>query len=364
MIIPLITLFGIVILIILHELGHFVTAKKFNLKVEEFGVGFPPRVTGKKIGETLYSLNWLPLGGFVKISGEGEERESLEALPEEEKKRLFAFQKPWKKALVVSAGVIVNFVSGWLILFAVFLIGTPRGLIINTVQPNSPAAISGIQANDLVLGFGTPLALINERKDASSNEDLRAEFINFINTHEEQTIELLVRSDEKERVVSVDLKKATEEGRGVLGVQFTEVGIQQQSFFEALKKSFSQAVTIIILTVQSLGDLLRNLFSKAEISKDVIGPVGIFSFAYETGKVNLIYLLQLLSIISLNLAVLNLIPFPALDGGHLLFIAIEKLKGSPINKQVKLIANIAGVGLLLLLALVLTVRDVQNVFFS
>ncbi len=364
MIIPLITLFGIVVLIILHELGHFLTAKKFNLKVEEFGVGFPPRITGKKVGETLYSLNWLPLGGFVKISGEGEDQEALEALPEEEKRRLFAFQKPWKKALIVSAGVMVNFLSGWLILFVVFLIGTPRGLIINTVQPNSPAAVSGIQANDLVLGFGTPISLINERNIAPSNEDLRAEFINFINAHEGKTIDLLVRSNDKEKMISVDLKKPTEEGRGVLGVQFTEVGIQQQSFFEAFKKSFSQAVTIITLTVQSLGDLIGNLFSKAEISKDVIGPVGIFSFAYETGKVNLIYLLQLLSIISLNLAVLNLIPFPALDGGHLLFIAIEKLKGSPISKQIKLVANVTGVGLLLLLAVILTVRDVQNVFFS
>lgn len=363
MIITIITVLGIAALIVAHEWGHFWTAKKFNLKVEEFGVGFPPRLLQKKKGETTYSLNLLPLGGFVRIAGEGESAEDLQDIPEEERKRLFFFQKPWKKAVVVVAGVFMNLVLGWLILATVFLIGTPQGIVINEVRDTSPAASADLKANDIILGYGNPLQRIEDR-----NPDLDTlpaqDFIAFVKGSAETEIELLIQNQGGEKTVRVTPELNPESNQGSLGIRLTDIGIPRQNLLDALSKSLKQATTIVFLTFQSLFDLVRSLFLEAQVPEGVVGPVGIFHFAQETGGINLIYLLHLMSIISLNLAVLNLIPFPGLDGGHLLFILIEKITGGPMRKNTKLVAQVAGIGLLLLLMVTLTFRDVQRIFFS
>ncbi|MEK7094036.1 MAG: site-2 protease family protein [Patescibacteria group bacterium] len=364
MIITVLTVLGIAALIVAHEWGHFWAAKKFNLKVEEFGVGFPPRIFKKKRGETIYSLNWLPLGGFVKIAGEGELEEDLKDVSEADKKRLFFYQKPWKKALVVVAGVSMNLILGWLILTAVFLIGTPQGIAINEVQEASPAATVGLKANDIIIGYGgEPIQKIEDHGKNTTIPPVR-QFISFTTENRGKEITLLVRSTIGERVVLVTPRLNPEPNQGSLGIRLTDIGIPRQNLPNALTKSFAQTKIIVYLTTQSLFDLLKSLFIEAQVPEGVVGPVGIFHFAQETGGINIVYLLHLLAIISLNLAVLNLIPFPALDGGHLLFILIEKLKGSPLKRHTKLIANTAGVGLLVLLMLTLTFRDIQRIFFS
>lgn len=357
MLVVFITVFGIASLILVHELGHFLVAKKFGLRVDEFGIGFPPRILKKKIGETLYSLNWIPLGGFVKIAGEGED---LQDFREEEKDRLFAFQRPWKKALVVSAGVLVNFVVGWFILFLVFLIGTPQGILVSSLEEGGPAALSGFQSGDVVVGFGDSLESI--RSLSSIEETPSLQFTHFISERADKNVYFEITRQGQSQIFPVFL--GMKEGSGFLGVRFTEVGILRHSFIDAFTDSFFQTIYIISATFQSLFDLIRGALFEAKISEGVVGPVGIFSFAHETGQVSLVYLLQLLSIISLNLAVLNLIPIPALDGGHLLFILIEKIKGSAVGQRARIIAHSLGVSFLVLLVIALTVRDVQRIFFS
>ncbi|MEK7187744.1 MAG: M50 family metallopeptidase [Patescibacteria group bacterium] len=361
MLITLATILGIAVLIVAHEWGHFWAAKKFHLKVEEFGVGFPPRLFSKRKGETVYSFNVLPLGGFVKIAGEGENEEDLKHLSAEEKKRLFTFQKPWKRAVVIGAGIAMNFLLGWLILTTVFLIGTPQGIAIGDVEKGSPAEIAGLKQGEVIMGFGETVTTAETAIE--NGESLAHDFSQFVDQHKGREIQLFVETDGKKVLIPVTLRTMPEPNQGTLGIRFTAIGIPRQGFFEAIRRSFEQAVVIVVLTVQGLANLLRDIFFKASIPEDVVGPVGIFRFAQETGKINLIYLLHLMSVISLNLAVLNAIPFPALDGGHLLFIFIEKLKGSAIRTKTKLVINTTGISLLILLMLVLTVREVQNLAF-
>jgi regulator of sigma E protease len=363
MIATLITILGIATLIVAHEWGHFWAAKKFNLKVEEFGVGFPPRLFKREKGGTVYSLNWLPLGGFVRIAGEGESEEYLEKVPEADRKRLFFFQKPWKKALVVSAGIVMNLLAGWLILTAVFLIGTPPGIIISAVESGSPAEIAGFKVNDIIIGYGEPLKKIDEA-EGENKLIPSSNFTAFINSYKGKEIKLLVHRENDEVVISVTPRINPEPDQGALGVRFAEIGIPRQNILSALIKSFQESALIFALTAQSLLTLFQNIFSQATVPEGVVGPIGIFHFAYETGNISIVYLLHFMSLISLNLAVLNLIPLPVLDGGHLLFICIEKIKGSPIRKRTKLVFNTAGVSLLMLLMTVLTFRDIQRIFFS
>src|SRR3989344_1140270 len=154
--ITLLTILGLSFLILGHEAGHFFTAKAFRLKIDEFGFGFPPRMFAKKRGETEYSFNWLPFGGFVKIAGENDTPSGpaeLQAVPEGEKKRYFAFQPAWKRVVIIVAGVAINFIIGWLLLSIVFMVGTPQIVVVTGVQANSPAALAGFHEGGVIKGF-------------------------------------------------------------------------------------------------------------------------------------------------------------------------------------------------------------------
>ncbi|MEK7547146.1 MAG: M50 family metallopeptidase [Patescibacteria group bacterium] len=368
MIIGLIVFFGLVILILGHEAGHFLTAKLFGMKVDEFGFGFPPRIKawrfGTKKGETLrqaqgetlrqaqgeteYSLNWLPFGGFVKISGEEEQitnPEKLQSLSPEEKKHYFLFQSAWRRFIVIASGVLVNFVFGWLIISFIFMVGTPPVLVINGVQPGSPAEKSGIVAGDIIKNY--------------SNAD---DFVGFINQHRGQQVNLeIIRGNENLSITAVP-RIPISENDGALGVQFSESGVKPSGFFQALASGFRESIFICQATVSAIYELFKNLFLHGSLLAGVVGPVGIFSVAEKTGSIGLIYLAQLMGIISLNLAVLNLIPFPALDGGRLLLIVVEKIKGSPVPLKAQSLVNGVGFAVLLLLMVAITVRDVVDLF--
>lgn len=348
MLIFLIVLIGLSLLILVHEAGHFWAAKKFGLKVDEFGFGFPPRIFAWKKGETEYSLNWLPFGGFVRIAGETDrlqDIEKLEALPAEEKKRIFVFQKAWKRSVIILAGVAVNFVAGWLLLAVLFMAGSPQILLISGVESGSPADRAGVKAGDVILGYTQSQA-----------------FIDFVNQNRGREITLDLSRGGKETEVKAVPRAESQVNQGALGIFLDEAGIPRYGFFravwEGLKFSFILAGQVFI----SLIDLLKNLFLRAELLQGVVGPLGIFGVAEQAGKIGLIYLVQLLALISINLAVMNLVPFPALDGGRFFLILLEKVKGSPISVKLEGIINVIGFGLLLILMILLTFRDISNFF--
>jgi regulator of sigma E protease len=340
---------GLSLLILGHEAGHFFVAKLFGLKVDEFGIGFPPRMTAKKFGETEYSINWLPFGGFVRISGERGEFEGISPegeMPEvtdADKARLFYNQPAWKKSVIMLAGVFMNFILGWLLIAAVFMIGVPQTLVISATEPGSPAATAGLQAGDVVKGY----------TDSQS-------FISYVNANKGQPITLTVIRNDKDMSYTITPRANPPADQGALGVALEEGGAARENFFQALWDALQDAVIISWLTLQAFYELIKQIFVHASIPADVVGPVGIFGIAEETGRIGLAYLLQFLGIISLNLMIVNCIPFPALDGGRFLMVIVEKIKGSPMPYKVETIINGVGFALLIALMVVLTVRDIHG----
>ena len=348
MLIAIIVIAGLAILILGHEAGHFFVAKLFGMKVDEFGFGFPPRIKAIKKGETEYSLNWLPFGGFVKISGEEEQitnPEKLQSLPPEEKKRYFLFQPAWKRFLVIASGVLVNFIIGWLAISFVLMVGAPPLIVVNGIQPGSPAEKAGIATGDII-------------KNYSASGD----FKNFIDENRgRQTTFEIIRGGKDLKFTAVP-RVSTGPNEGALGVEFSQAGIERQKFFPALVSGFKESILISRATISAFYELFKNLIVHGSLMAGVVGPVGIFVVAEQTGQIGLVYLLQLIGLISLNLAVLNLIPFPALDGGRLFLIILEKVKGSPVSIKTQSLINGVGFVLLLFLMAIITVRDVVNLF--
>jgi regulator of sigma E protease len=335
---------GFSFLILAHEAGHFFMARKFNMKVEEFGFGLPPRIWGKRIGETIYSINLLPFGGFVHIAGETDKPdENLNKIKEEEKHRLFYYQRPRNKAFVVIAGVLTNFLIGWILISLIFMIGQPFAIIVGRVLPNSPASRAGILEGDLILNF-------------SNENDLR----NYIASNPNKEITLNIQRGKNK--ITVSLIPELKNGKGFAGIAFSGGEIKKERPDKALIKGFTTSIEIVKMNAISFYALISNLIEGRGIIEGVMGPVGIVSFSKKIGDISLIYLLNLFGIISVSLAFINLIPFPALDGGRLIFVFIEKIKGSPVSYKIESIINSIGFILLLILIGVITIRDVKLLF--
>jgi len=337
------------VLILVHELGHFLAAKFLGLRVEEFGFGFPPRLFSKKIGETVYSVNLLPLGGFVKLYGETDEMDMIRGAGHHnqllEPERSFAAQKAWRKAVIVLAGILMNFLLGWLIVSAVFMIGAPKALIITNVISDSPAAAAGLRVGDQILGFSQS-----------------QEFIDFVQQHRGREINLDIRRNSENISVKAVPRLEVKNGEGALGVVFSEAGTERQSFLKSLGDGFLMSLAIIFSIFKSLAAVLMNLFTQGKLLENFVGPIGIFGVASQAASVGLVYLLQLIGLISLNLFALNILPFPALDGGRLLFVIIEKIKGAPLSPTLERSVNAIGFIILLILMIAISVRDVVRMF--
>ncbi len=342
----LIVLISLSILILVHELGHFLSAKIFGVRVHEFGFGFPPKILGKKIGETTYSLNLLPFGGFVKIHGEdGEETQD---------KQSFANQSVIRRSIIVLAGVFMNILLGWLILSAVFAIGSPRHLAISGISEESPAATANLKSGDLIL-------------EAKFNEHILKdpipvnEFINLVKSAEKNTITLKIKRGEAISEISLRGRSNPPPGQGSLGLSLLEIGFAKEPIFKSLAKGTAATLETLKLVTLGFFNFFSKLFVTPQIIETVTGPIGIFTLATQAGSFGIVYLFELIAFISLNLAVLNLIPFPALDGGRFLFLLIEKIKGGPVPRKFQLIVNAVGFVALIILMVIVTVKDITKI---
>lgn len=308
-----------------------------GLLVEEFGFGFPPRLFSKKIGETTYSLNLLPFGGFVKIFGEDS---SAAATAGQE--RSFAFQPAWKRALIIVAGVLMNFLLGWFLMSVIFMIGTPKAILITDIFPGSPAEVVGIMPQDQILGF-----------------EKANDFIDFVNKNRGKEIALDINRGGEELSFKVFPRV---EGDAPVGVSLVEVGVDKKPFFFAIWEGLKTASFIVAAIFGAFLNLIWGFLTQGKVLIDFVGPIGIFGVASQAGELGFLYLVQLIAMISLNLTVLNIFPFPALDGGRLLFVLVEKIKGSPLSPNFERSANTIGFILLLLAMVAITVRDITRLF--
>jgi len=327
-----ITLLLLVILIVGHEWGHFIAAKLLNIKVDEFGVGFPPKLFSKKWGETVYSFNLLPFGGFVKIHGE----DAIDGKGDDSK-RSFYTQPFWKKAIVISSGVLVNFMIGWIAFSVVLMMGVPHGVQIQSVAPESPAAKAGFVPGEIIAGF-----------------ESAEEFSVFI---EENRGRVIILND-REIIPRVDIP----EGEGALGISYIFNEDTSSGVFESIARGFKLTIDTLGAIFVSLGGFLWGIFTgNFAVLEEVSGPIGVFVVVKEATQLGLVYLVQLLGLISLNLAVLNTIPFPALDGGRLLFTSLQRFFGEKVfNKKLELIVNVAGFLFLISLMIMVTIKDIIN----
>ncbi len=335
MITVILALVFIVVLVLSHEFGHFMAAKLCGMQVDEFGFGFPPKIWGKKKGDTVYSLNLFPFGGFVKIHGE----ETLEEnASEEEKKKSFFFQPVWKKIIVLLAGVTMNFIIGWLALVAVFMIGIPQNVIITGVINGSPAARADLKAGDEILGFSQ-----------ASN------FVKYVSESTSTSVAVRVLTGTSEETLHITPQN------GRIGVYISNGGVPKEGIFSAMSNAVKVAADIFGLIFYTIYQIFAGLFAgHYGVVNDVVGPVGIYNMLSLSTKMGTAYVLQLLAFISVNLTAINIIPFPALDGGRILFLGIGKFLKKEVGRKVEAVANTAGFVLLFALIVAITLKDVVN----
>ena len=348
------------VLVFVHEFGHFIFAKRAGMKVEEFGFGFPPRIWGIKKGETLYSINAVPFGGFVKILGEdGEQRDNP---------RSFSSKPIGPRLLVIVAGVTMNFFLAVILLMITNFFGLRIGLIddktasiardksvqIIEVSKDSPADKAGVKLLDEVAGFklnGTFQAVYNA-------EDVQ----NFISENIGQPITIVINRNievlEKEIVPRLNPPA----GQGALGVSLALTGVVSYPWYEAVWRGVYDAVVLTMNTIIGYFVLFKTLLFQGKLIADVSGPVGIATLTGQAARIGINYLMQFTAMISINLAVLNIIPFPALDGGRALLIIVEKLKGSPVNKKAEQLINTFGFVFLIALMVYVTTKDIIRFF--
>jgi regulator of sigma E protease len=348
------------VLVFVHELGHFIAAKRAGMKVEEFGFGFPPRIWGIKRGETIYSINWIPFGGFVKIFGESEEGSN--------DPRSFSSARAGIRAGVSAAGVVMNFLLAVLLLSIANAVGLRVGLADETrakdakdvkiqiiqIAPSSPAERAGLKVLDEVIGFKT--------KEKEFKVNSIKEIQNIVNQNLGQELTIVLRSgkEEKEKVLTPRLNPPP--GEGALGISLAATEVIRYPWYKAIGRGLSDSVFILEHTAIGYGEIFKNLFVTGKAGAELSGPVGIAVITGQAARLGFSYLMQFVALISINLVILNIIPFPALDGGRLLFIGIEKLKGSPIPRKIENAVNAAGFALLLLLMVYITVKDVVKLF--
>lgn len=357
MLVTFIAFFAILlVLVLVHELGHFLAARKHGVKVEEFGFGFPPRLGGIKKGETLYSFNMLPLGGFVKIFGEDS------AFSDDP--RSFASKSIPKRASMLVAGVFFNLILAYLLFSFVLWFGMPvdasdplwegrvgdSQITILDVMKESAAERAGLQIGDVLVGL------------QSEEEILLPETIgqiqSFTRQHQGEVTGITVLRDEKQFQLSATLSGEGSE-EGILGIAMADIGIVREPWYRALWSGFRMTIATFTGTVKGLALLVGMLVSGESVSGLVSGPVGIFSIVGSSMEFGMSFVLVLVATLSVNLALINLIPFPALDGGRLLFLAIEGVRGRPINQKVSQWAHAVGFSLLILLMIIITYYDVK-----
>lgn len=336
------------VLVLVHEWGHFIVARYAGLTVEEFGFGFPPRIFKWKSGETVYSFNLLPLGGFVKILGEnGDESEINNS-------KSFSSKSAKVRGLVTVAGVVMNFLLGALFLIIGFYVGLPQ--VLNNTNEE---IAKNIQIQIVAIGHDSPaekagLKLGDAVKNFSEISDLQI----FINENKGKEISFEINRGKESIDIKLTPRINPPESEGAIGVALVKTGIISYPWYQAIWLGLKSAFIAVWEIVKGFSGLIKNLLVAGEIPKEVSGPVGIAVLTKQAANLGFVYLLQLVALISLNLAVLNLIPFPALDGGRLLFLGIEKIKGSKVNPKVENAIHGVGLALLLLLAVLITYRDI------
>lgn len=347
------------VLVFIHELGHYSIARIIGVKVEEFGLGLPPRAWGKKIGNTIYSLNWLPIGGFVKLAGEDEEEELAQKehhIPKAHIKEYFWARSKKERSAILVAGVTMNFLLAVCITSVLLLYGVkePSGRVtVETVQDGSPAALAGLHPGDLVKTVTAPT---NDMKKIRTPSDL----ISYVGLHKGESVVLTIDRQGEIKELHLVPRKDPPPGQGPMGVSVTDLEIRRYSLLEAPVMAFKINIERAYLMIVGIVDTIKKLVTMQAATADVAGPIGIAQVTGQAVKFGWRAVLEFMSILSLNLAILNILPIPALDGGRLAFIFAEKLLGRKVKPAFEKSAHQIGMIILFILILLVSFNDIMR----
>lgn len=338
-------------LILVHEWGHFWVARKNKVAVEEFGLGFPPRIMAKKFGETIYSFNWIILGGFVKLRGEEDPTDKLG----------FLAQSAWKKIAITVAGVVMNLVLAYLLVSFGYLIGLPdfdeslSNVTILQVLPNSPAEKNGFKIGDQLLSLQTPDGLVMLKNP----KELRS----VTEKYKGQDINVLVKRGQQQFSKEVRLEAVTAPTKGPLGIAVGSIALVKQPFPRNFIEGAKRVGIITWRILTSFKDIIVKLVGERKFEADVVGPLGIFNIFEQMKLLGWGYLFHFWALVSLNLVIINILPLPALDGGRIIFNLAELVRGRPLSLKFETIIHQIGFVLLLLLLLLVSLKDLKTILW-
>ncbi|MEI8068042.1 MAG: M50 family metallopeptidase [Candidatus Shapirobacteria bacterium] len=342
----LIFILALSILVLVHEFGHFFAARRTGVKVEEFGLGLPPRLFGKKIGDTTYSINLLPIGGFCKLYGEDGDGKGNDS---------FNHKKPWQKMIIVLGGVLMNLVLAIVIFSVVYgIMGVPKEtdrVKIIGITKNSPAEQVGLKEGNIVLKV--------EGKQIKRPQELTAE----VGKYKGKNVKLLISDNSINKEIQIQVRENPPAGEGSMGIAISNtemVKVPWYRFYEGIGAGFKEGYYWAKVIGGGVFTMIGGLFS-GNVPKDVSGPIGMYE-ATTSIKNNqgILALIHFFGVVSVNLAVVNILPFPALDGGRIIFVLYEMIFKRKANQKFEMIVNNVGMILLLGLILLITVGDVTR----
>jgi len=331
------------VLVVVHEFGHFIMAKRCGVRVEAFSLGFGPKIVGIRRGDTEYRICAIPLGGYVKMAGENVTDKPTGAKWE------FLSKSVGERFKIVISGAFLNYILGFVIFSLVFMIGIPIQQDVNRIgslMRGYPAAEAGLQAGDAIIA-------VDGRKTQTWEE-----LVKIIYKKTEGTLQLKVKRDAQ--ILKVDLKPRVEKkfilGGGkevaLIGIR-PEHDLQKYSFFQSIKMGGQKLINLTTLTFKVIGGMITGKHSLRELT----GPVGIFMITGEMASLGFVYLLNFIGFISASLAIINVLPIPVLDGGHILFLAIEKIRRKPLSFKAQETASQIGLFALITLTIFVFYSD-------
>ena len=370
------------VLIFVHELGHFLFAKMFGIRVDAFKIGFGPKIfawtpkkkDGKK-GETEYGLNLIPFGGYVKIFGETPDSESYLGV---DSKRSMVHKPRWQQVVVLAGGVLFNFLFAVILYIGLFNHGVTatadgfpkytqyfsnQRIMITDVLKDSPAATAGLQIGDVVLAVSTSSSQLAPASMAGVGSATTIDDIqHVVGASGGMKVYLSINHDGTFEQVSANPVPGLVAGTYAVGIAMNDVADMRLPFFTAMYEGGHYAIQTLRDTVVGLGGFVSQIFHGTANFSEVTGPVGIAGIVGDAARLGMTYLLMITALISINLAVINIIPFPALDGGRILFVIIEAIIRRPIPAKFANWANLIGFGLLMILMVIITYKDIVKLF--
>lgn len=357
----------LLVLVTVHEFGHFIVAKLVGMRVDEFAFGFPPRIFAKKVGETVYAVNALPIGGYVSIWGENGSEDDKKADGAKHHPRAFGNRPWWAKLLVLVAGVAMNMVLA-LVIFIGISYGDVRistdddvygsrvknaEMVVVNASPESPAYKAGIVPGVVitkVVADGISAQLIST-----------SSLINFIATHNNSTFAITFKKATGEVVTtSIAPVFGIVEGRKAIGVSVDTIGTVHMSLLEAFPLGVERTYQMTLMTIDGIAMVFTSVGKGENVLESLSGPIGIAKIVGETSEYGIASVLSLVAVLSINLAVFNMLPLPALDGGRFVIVVIETVVRRKIPFTYFSWMNVVGFGLLLLLLIVVSVNDVMR----